>query len=52
MFNSLYTFKVNEDNKMTLSISVKCGCGNLVRKDEFLRTDTIDRKYSVTTSDR
>lgn len=52
LYSSSYSFNQNEDKKMFLELCVKDGEGNLVRNDQFLRTDIIDRKYSVTTSDR
>ena len=52
LYSSSYNFNLNEDKKMLLDLRVKDSEGNLVRNDQFLRTDIIDRKYSITTSDR
>ena len=52
VFSSSYNFNLSEDSQMTLELCVMDSEGNLVRRDQFLRTDIADRKYSVTKSDR
>ena len=49
MYTSTYNFGMDEDGKMTLDLTVRGSDGTEMKHENFLRVDTIDRKYSVTT---
>ena len=49
MFTSTYIFKMDEDGRMNLELTVKREDGGEVNHMTFFRVDTVERKYSVTT---
>ena len=49
MFTSTYIFDSDEDGRMHLELTVRRDDGVVMTHEKFLRVDSIERKYSVTT---